>query len=674
MRSGRGIRNLTCSRRDLIRRAVRAGVGVAGIAAVGCASPEAYNRRDQQTARQETPPSVAQERQPAAQSTSRAVPRARQISGNESGEADWCPTDSVPAGFAGKAVAVPGPATARVVADPEIWRELFHWRTLPVPRGVAPTGGELAIRPGIAAPDLTALAPLLHGQLVVLAAGDGIDAHRAALEGDLAAAWETPDPATISFTLRDDLRWPGLYDEPGPLLAASDIAAVHETLRAPGSPQAAAYRAVAAVTADDSARTVTFSLDEPDASLLLSMTGPGHAIPPPDWNPDDPLASPAGIGPFRLTEWGGPGAPWRLVRSPGYFKRDANGQPLPRIAGIRGGPLASAAGNAGCADTPEQAWGGWLDDSVQAGILHHPGEAVAAMDAIDGAVVQVAAPMPGRGWAFEFPRGVAEPITDPRVRRAVAMALDRRALAEWWENRLAAPDCGMNWTFVEDGRDGFREWPWTEEELGSSYRRDSGAVRDLLAAAGYSRQSPLRLSLLPDTISGRGADAFADLERLATMLATGSSGAIKFAPLTVPNQRNRDEYHFNAETGRAFLAVPDANLALSDGSSLYPVTCDPTTYVPPDAQHRQDTEDTLVADLWQRQRRTIDPAERSQILEALRLRRAELMETVHLINRYGLHMRRPHVHNLVITAFAHHPIQQAKQLERTWLSAENGAG
>lgn len=669
------------SRRELIRRAVRAGVGVAGIAVVGCSSPEAYNSRDQRMSDeasaplQQEPGQDQQQQVAVPAAVSRAAPPARRAPVGTADETIDC---THPSGMFSNDLSFGAETVPRVVVDPEVWRERYHWRKLPVRHDAAPSGEDLTLNSDWSslwrsnAVDSAAWLPLLYSQLVVLAAGDGIDAHRAALRGDLAERWETPDAANIIFTLRDGITWPDRDGGPARPLVAADVAAVHEALRAPASRQSAAYRFVTAIEADDDARIVAFSLSDPDASLLLSMTGSSHAIMLADWSSASLSESPPpGTGPFRVAEWSGPGNAWRFTRSPGYFKQDAAGRRLPYLRDIRGG-LSPDEGDPDCPVTPLEEWGRWLDGTAAAAALRHPGEVLASLDGIAGAAAQVAAPMPGRGWALEFPRNVERPILDIRVRRAVSTAVDRALLAEHWEDGLAAPDCGMNWTFVEDGQGGFREWPWTLDELGASYRQALPAVQELLAAAGYSREEPLRLSLLPGTANMglRGSDSFARIGLLAQMLSTASAGIIRMEPLTDIIPADRPQRCVNVESGHAFDVVPEANLALSDASALYPATCDPTTYVPPEVQHRQDTEDPLIAELWQRQRRTVDPADRSQVLEAIRLRRAELMETVHLINRYGIHMRRPNVHNLVITAFAHDPIQQAKQLERTWLSAD----
>lgn len=74
------------------------------------------------------------------------------------------------------------------------------------------------------------------------------------------------------------------------------------------------------------------------------------------------------------------------------------------------------------------------------------------------------------------------------------------------------------------------------------------------------------------------------------------------------------------------------------------------------------------------QRRTLDPIERSGVLERIRGRRGELMETVHLVSPYGLNARRGGVFNLVATYFAHDPVGAPGQLARTWKGAVSSGG
>ena len=67
------------------------------------------------------------------------------------------------------------------------------------------------------------------------------------------------------------------------------------------------------------------------------------------------------------------------------------------------------------------------------------------------------------------------------------------------------------------------------------------------------------------------------------------------------------------------------------------------------------------------QRRATDPLERSELLERIRLKEAEQVWRLHLVNPYGLAVRREHVFNLVDSYFSKNVETLPKQLERTWL-------
>ena len=82
-------------------------------------------------------------------------------------------------------------------------------------------------------------------------------------------------------------------------------------------------------------------------------------------------------------------------------------------------------------------------------------------------------------------------------------------------------------------------------------------------------------------------------------------------------------------------------------------------------------DDDGLEDLWERQARELDPAERSDILERIRAKRAEHMQPIHLVNVWGILVRRDDVFNLGATYFAHHPLDYSKQLEHTWTLADS---
>ena len=266
------------SRRMLLASAARAGVGAAALALAGCSGPAVHNERD----RPGSPPT-----------------RARQADGEQASIAQSRDEGSAP--MTAAACSRPPLGISDVwrfddsstvpsgdPADPLEWRERYHWRNLPRSEFPSRAGGELALStpsPAVWSPiplgldratgGGLSLLPLLYGRLVALAAGDGVDAHRGIVEGDLAESWETPDETTLVFHLRRGAVWPEAGDAGGRELSAGDVRAMHEMYREPEAPQSEAYRAVASIAADDAAGTVAFSLAEPSAPLrkmILSIS------------------------------------------------------------------------------------------------------------------------------------------------------------------------------------------------------------------------------------------------------------------------------------------------------------------------------------------------------------------------------------------------------------------
>lgn len=564
-------------------------------------------------------------------------------------------------------------AGPREIVDVAEWRERYHWRRLgELPAGTPRRGGELVLSTPspltwspipperFRAHASTGALPLLYSQLVTLAAGDGEDAHGNKIEGDLAASWETPDDATLIFQLRDGVLWPG-----GRALAASDVRATHELYREDGAPQAAAYRAVSAIEADDADGSVKFLLRGPSSFLLAAMTGPDHVVMPPAWQPDagaTSLAPPPGTGPFALDRWAGPDGTWRVARRADYFRRDpATGGALPRLDAVSGGLRPGI-------ELPEiclwrgDLWDDWLAGRLDALQLESPAELTATLAVFPNAVAQVSAPSPGRGAVVEFPQDVASPISDPRARRALSLAIDRRAMIDEWHDGLAAADCGLNWTFAADAADGreFREWPWTLEELGPAYGHDPEGARALLEAAGHTRETPLRIGLDRGT-SGAGSQTIGGrhldnrrLGSLASELRSAFRGLIDLDVLDRQPTPAGDALH------------PDANAMASAFSRGHPAAGDPAGFAPAESERREWPRDAELEQLWESARRTLDPQERSEVLEQIRARAAEAMPAVHLVNRYGLHARRAGVFDLAAPYFAHDPAGAASQLARVW--------
>lgn len=686
------------TRRSLLQDAARAGVGVVGLALAGCGGPAIFNEPDavnEALPRPATTGQVDDEGTEAEDGMNVGRQQMRESDDSSVRVLTVSPTSSGP---------------DHDIVDPFGWRQLYHWRRLTTAanNGLSPRyGGDVTlstpspvtwspIPQGVAAyiyGHQSDVLPLLYSQLIVLSSGDEANAHYPTIEGDLALGWEIADPTTIVFTLRRDVKWASTAQADGRSLQASDVQAMHERYRQLGAPQAATYEAVDQIDADDAAAVITFRLSEPSSAILNQMTASAHVVLPPDWEPDpteDPTRSsglrmpPAGTGPFVFRHWGGQGSTWSLTRNLEYFKRDpVTGDRLPYIDSINGGVLASRRARYESLLARDEVWRDWADRRFDGLRLQSPSELSDAFDLFPDAVAQVAAPTPGRAPKLGFLAGGAHPIVDGRVRLALSIALDRQRLGEEWHYGLAAPDCGMNWTFVADDESdwGFREWPWTIEELGGNYEHDAERARLLLDAAGYDSSNPLEIGI----DLGRTADtdifpwplipvsrlhSIADQWRSA--LADSANVELFWQITAWSERRGNLSNQINLPDDRANITAPIQMPRYAGDAEVVDWQQPAAPFASPvPGFDRGPSDDQLQAlaelePMWRAQRRALDPMERSEILESIRRRRDEQLQEIHLVNPYGLHVRHGNVFNLRATFVGHDPMAVSKQLERTW--------
>ena len=226
--------------------------------------------------------------------------------------------------------------------------------------------------------------------------------------GDLAESWDTPDARTYIFHLRK-----GVQFHDGQELTADDVVFTIERILDPktASPGRSYLDAVDSVSASDR-YTVRLHLQYPLASILSGLASGNAAVVEKAavMKSGDLQKTEAGTGPFVLSEWV-PDNFMRLSKNPHYFKHG-----LPKVDEVVFRII------------PEQA-------SLLAGVRTRSldmatisdGSVVKQAQGDRNLIVQEAPSLNLRIFSFNTTRA---PCTDPRVRDAIAYAIDRDAIVK----------------------------------------------------------------------------------------------------------------------------------------------------------------------------------------------------------------------------------------------------
>ena len=243
---------------------------------------------------------------------------------------------------------------------------------------------------------------------------------------DLAAAHDRPDPLTLVVRLQDGVRF---HD--GSPLTADDVVATYRSILADEVPsfRKADLAAIAGLEARD-ARTIVFTLRETFAPILTNLNIPilkAGAGP-------DAGRNPIGTGPFRLVRYR-KDEDLLLERFPDHFRGSAG------VAHLRLRIVPSETGRLleilkGSTDLIVND----LAPDHLARLRRTPGFRVLAR--------------PGRNYVY-MAFNCRDPIvSDPRIRRAVALALDRRAIVDHLLHGAATLATGMlpphHWAYAAD--------------------------------------------------------------------------------------------------------------------------------------------------------------------------------------------------------------------------------
>src|SRR2546425_3230053 len=318
-----------------------------------------------------------------------------------------------------------------------------------------------------------------HSRLLKHKAGPSVVPGTFPIEGDLAESWTQPNETTYVFKLRKGVRWHAMPPVNGRELTADDVVfSVHHFLTVKGNANAYMLKSVDKVEAVDKS-TVKFTLKEPFVWFLDMLANP-HAVAivarevVEKYGDLKKWESVVGTGPWMLDSYR-PSVGLAYVRNPNYF--------LPGLPYIDRVETTVDEDNA-------SRMAAFLSGKYDLG-WEFPG----TINSVDW--VQIKDTLKQKRpklQTVEFPslvmnhisvRTDPKPFSDVRVRQAMSLAIDRKAIIEAVFEGVGAMNPAVPAAL--------REWSIPFDKLGEGaryYKHDPAEAKRLLAAAGYPNGFP----------------------------------------------------------------------------------------------------------------------------------------------------------------------------------------
>ncbi len=426
-----------------------------------------------------------------------------------------------------------------------------------------------------------------HGRLLRHKAGPSVAPGTFPIEGDLAESWTQPNETTYVFKLRRGVKW---HDKPpvnGRELTADDVVfSVNHFLTVKGNANAYMLKSVDKVEATDK-YTVKFTLKEPFVWFLDMLANP-HAVAivakevVEKFGDLKKWESVIGTGPWMLDSYR-PNVGLTYVRNPTYFQ---SGLPyIDRIEATVDEDNASrmAAFLSGKYDI------GW--------------EFLGTIARVDW--VQIKDTLAQRRpnlKTVEFPspvmnhismRADQKPFSDVRVRHAMSLAIDRKAIID-----SALEGVGVMNPAVPAA---LKEWSVPFDKLGEGakyYKHDPAEAKRLLAAAGYPNGFPGTMCF-----TTYGSPVLVDIMQL-----------VQKDLKTVGIDVKIDQKEYGAYIATCFYGKFDSMAFGPQTGFLEPDNFLFGQYYPEELKNQSHINDPVVADMLVRQRRTLDVAKRREII------------------------------------------------------------
>jgi peptide/nickel transport system substrate-binding protein len=402
--------------------------------------------------------------------------------------------------------------------------------------------------------------------------------------GDVATEWKiSSDGLTYTFKIR-----PGIKFHDGSPLTATDVKATYDKIVFPPdgvrSIRKNAYTAITGIEAPD-AGTVVFKLKFPSAALLDNLASPWNVIYPKKYVDKDPnhfKTNVMGSGPFKFKGYTR-GSTFEGERNPDYFVKDRpylNGYKffISPETSVRAAAIRSGRAYIEFRDLPNS-------------------EVDAIKKQLGDKVVVQQTPMVGQfGIGMQ---NTVKPFNDIRVRKALTLALDRYTGGKVLYTLTGLRDVGG---LMRPGT----EWALPDAELqklpgfGKDIEKNRAEAKRLLAEAGFPNGFKTVLKNRNVKLPYQDFAVFAIQEWRKVGIEVDNrplETAAWFADL-----RDNGNFELGIQPTVEYVDDPDQFLRRY-------TTGDPSNY--------GRFSDPAIDDLFSRQARTLDPAERKKLVHQL---------------------------------------------------------
>ena len=448
--------------------------------------------------------------------------------------------------------------------------------------------------------------------------------------GDLATEWNiAPDGLSYTFKIRQ-----GVTFHDGSPLTAADIKATYDKIIFPPvgvrSTRKNAYTAVSSVEAPD-ASTVVFKLKFPSASLLGNLASPWNVIYPKKYLDKDPnyfKTNVVGSGPFKFKSYTR-GSTFEGERNPNYFVKDR-----PYLDGYKFFISPDTAVRA-AALRSGRAWIEFrtMPQTEVAAIRKQLGDKVVVQDT------------PATGLFGIALNQTVKPFNDVRVRKALTLAIDRYTAGKTLYPIASLRDVGGLMRPAT-------EWAISDAALqklpgfGTDIEKNRAEAKRLLAEAGYPNGFRVVLKNRNVKVPYQDFAVFV-IQEWRKIGVEAEHRPLETAAWIADG---RDTGSFELIVSGTFNYMDDPDLFLE-------------RYTTGDPNNWGRFSDPRIDDLFERQTRALDPAERKKLVNEI--------EKIVLENAYyipGLWWARSVVHWAKVKNYVAPPNHYSNQkLQDVWL-------